>query len=144
MIDTTDLQAFLEKIQGGTIPVDLLKIGQAHYAQYANAGTTTLCFFLYTSFSHQISFLWSFFMVKPKITTIKLSVEKKKEEGDRKRVRVRWQEEMRCYAAQILGYLETVRERERKSGTHSTLQPLHSQTATMYSFHSLTSTHEQT
>lgn len=38
MIDTTDLQAFLDKIQGGTIPVDLLKIGQAHYAQYANAG----------------------------------------------------------------------------------------------------------
>lgn len=38
MIDTADLQAFLEKIQGGTIPVDLLKIGQAHYAQYANAG----------------------------------------------------------------------------------------------------------
>lgn len=38
MIDTADLQAFLEKIQGGTIPVDLLKIGQAHYAQHANAG----------------------------------------------------------------------------------------------------------
>lgn len=38
MIETADLQAFLEKIQGGTIPVDLLKIGQAHYAQYANAG----------------------------------------------------------------------------------------------------------
>lgn len=38
MIDIADLQAFLAKIQGGTIPVDLLKIGQAHYAQYANAG----------------------------------------------------------------------------------------------------------
>lgn len=38
MVDIADLQAFLEKIQGGTIPVDLLKIGQSHYAQYANAG----------------------------------------------------------------------------------------------------------
>lgn len=38
MIDTADLQAFVEKIQGGTIPVDLLKIGQAHYAQHANTG----------------------------------------------------------------------------------------------------------
>lgn len=46
MIDTADLQAFLEKIQGGTIPVDLLKIGQAHYAQYANAGK--LCSHTYT------------------------------------------------------------------------------------------------
>lgn len=43
MIDTTDLQAFLEKIQGGTIPVDLLKIGQAHYAQHANAGNIFEC-----------------------------------------------------------------------------------------------------
>lgn len=38
MFDTGDLQAFIEKIQGGTIAVDLLKIGQAHYAQYANSG----------------------------------------------------------------------------------------------------------
>lgn len=38
MIEPADLQAFVEKIQGGTIPVDLLKIGQAHYAQYANTG----------------------------------------------------------------------------------------------------------
>lgn len=33
MIETADLQAFIEKIQGGTIPVDLLKIGQTHHAQ---------------------------------------------------------------------------------------------------------------
>lgn len=33
MIETADLQAFIEKIQGGIIPVDLLKIGQTHYAQ---------------------------------------------------------------------------------------------------------------
>lgn len=38
MFDTGDLQAFIEKIQGGTIAVDLLKIGQAHYAQYGNSG----------------------------------------------------------------------------------------------------------
>lgn len=38
MINTGDLQAFLEKIQGGTIPVDLLKIGQAHHSQHANSG----------------------------------------------------------------------------------------------------------
>lgn len=52
MIDIADLQAFLEKIQGGTIPVDLLKIGQSHYAQYANAGkfiqpTQTFSSYLY-------------------------------------------------------------------------------------------------
>lgn len=33
MVETSDLQAFIEKIQGGTIPVDLLKIGQTHHAQ---------------------------------------------------------------------------------------------------------------
>lgn len=38
MIDTADLQAFVGKIQGGTIAVDLLKIGQAHHAQFANLG----------------------------------------------------------------------------------------------------------
>lgn len=30
MISTSDLQVFLGKIQNGTIPVDLLKIGQQH------------------------------------------------------------------------------------------------------------------
>lgn len=76
MIDTADLQAFLEKIQGGTIPVDLLKIGQAHYAQYANAGTTTLPFILHTFLLHQHLFGHSA-MGEPKITTTKLSVDRK-------------------------------------------------------------------
>lgn len=44
MIETADLQAFLEKIQGGTIPVDLLKIGQAHYAQCASSGKIPFSF----------------------------------------------------------------------------------------------------
>lgn len=52
MIDTADLQAFVEKIQGGTIPVDLLKIGQSHFAQNSgNSGEPMV-----TSFSDQ--FLW--------------------------------------------------------------------------------------
>lgn len=38
MIETTDLQVFLEKVQGGVIPVDLLKIGQAHHAQHVSSG----------------------------------------------------------------------------------------------------------
>lgn len=50
MIETADLQAFLEKIQGGTIPVDLLKIGQAHYAQCANSGKILGCFFFSVDF----------------------------------------------------------------------------------------------
>lgn len=38
MINTGDLQAFLDKIQGGTVAVDLLKIGQAHHAQHTTTG----------------------------------------------------------------------------------------------------------
>lgn len=38
MIDTADLQAFLGKIEGGAVAVDLLKIGENSHQQYANAG----------------------------------------------------------------------------------------------------------
>lgn len=55
MINTADVQAFLEKIQGGTIGVDLLKIGQAHYAQCANAGNSD---FKICSFNSRISILF--------------------------------------------------------------------------------------
>lgn len=57
MIDTADLQAFLEKIQGGTIPVDLLKIGQAHYAQYANAGEFRFFCVFFMSMPHMVDSL---------------------------------------------------------------------------------------
>lgn len=38
MIDTADLQAFLGKIEGGTVAVDLLKIGENNHQQYASIG----------------------------------------------------------------------------------------------------------
>lgn len=38
MIDTADLQAFLAKIEGGAVAVDLLKIGENNHQQYGNAG----------------------------------------------------------------------------------------------------------
>lgn len=42
MIDTADLQAFLGKIEGGAVAVDLLKIGEHfgenNHQQYANVG----------------------------------------------------------------------------------------------------------
>lgn len=38
MIDTNDLQAFLGKIEGGAVAVDLLKIGENNHQQYGNAG----------------------------------------------------------------------------------------------------------
>lgn len=38
MIDTADLQAFLAKIEGGAVAVDLLKIGENNHQQYANVG----------------------------------------------------------------------------------------------------------
>lgn len=42
MIDTADLQAFLAKIEGGAVAVDLLKIGENfgenNHQQYANIG----------------------------------------------------------------------------------------------------------
>lgn len=38
MIDTADFQAFLGKIEGGAVAVDLLKIGENNHQQYANVG----------------------------------------------------------------------------------------------------------
>lgn len=42
MIDTADLQAFLAKIEGGAVAVDLLKIGENfgehNHQQYVNVG----------------------------------------------------------------------------------------------------------
>lgn len=39
MIDPTDLLAFLNKIEGGTGAVDLLKIGQNYFSQYGHHNT---------------------------------------------------------------------------------------------------------
>ncbi|KAG4071091.1 hypothetical protein HA402_013405 [Bradysia odoriphaga] len=39
MIDTADLQAFLAKIEGGTVAVDLLKIGENNHQQYGSAAS---------------------------------------------------------------------------------------------------------
>lgn len=35
MIDLNELQAFLTKIDGGSVAVDLFKIGQKHYEEHA-------------------------------------------------------------------------------------------------------------
>lgn len=42
MIDTADLQAFLAKIEGGAVAVDLLKIGQTTFHPTSGNGLYTL------------------------------------------------------------------------------------------------------
>ncbi|KAJ6644031.1 Constitutive coactivator of PPAR-gamma-like protein 1 [Pseudolycoriella hygida] len=39
MIDTAELQAFLSKLEGGTVAVDLMKVGENYYKQHANGAS---------------------------------------------------------------------------------------------------------
>lgn len=55
MIDTADLQAFLGKIEGGAVPVDLLKIGENNHQQYAHSGK--FCFDLFMKLLKNVPFL---------------------------------------------------------------------------------------
>lgn len=56
MINTTDLQAFLEKIEGGCLGVDLVKIGQNYAQQQANRKFIFSCFysFIHSSFHFSV------------------------------------------------------------------------------------------